>query len=146
MNMHWAGCITSTVMGMYIGVQLFALLQSQHPMVPVVRQRYDGRLEFSATQASRAARAAAAAARRTTAAPPPTPPGPDLLFVGVMTADQFLDSRAVAVYETWGQTVPGGLEFFTSETSGGPAGVCPPGDAGEHGENGRGGALETDVG
>ncbi|XP_037082858.1 chondroitin sulfate synthase 1-like [Pollicipes pollicipes] len=37
-----------------------------------------------------------------------------------MTADQFLDSRAVAVHETWGQAVPGKVKFFTSETSGGP--------------------------
>ncbi|UYV63520.1 CHSY1 [Cordylochernes scorpioides] len=38
-----------------------------------------------------------------------------LLFVGVMTAQKFLDSRAKAVYETWGQTVPGRIMFFSSE-------------------------------
>eukprot|EP00794_Sanderia_malayensis_P010062 gene10062-11091_t len=36
------------------------------------------------------------------------------IFVGVMTAEKFLDNRAKAVYETWGGTVPGGLAFFAS--------------------------------
>lgn len=41
----------------------------------------------------------------------------NLLFVGVMTAHQYLDTRAVAVHETWGQQVPGNIAFFTSENS-----------------------------
>uniref|UniRef100_A0A6A7G7Z9 Hexosyltransferase n=2 Tax=Hirondellea gigas TaxID=1518452 RepID=A0A6A7G7Z9_9CRUS len=41
----------------------------------------------------------------------------NLLFVGVMTAQQFLDTRAVAVYETWAQQIPGKIAFFTSENS-----------------------------
>lgn len=41
----------------------------------------------------------------------------NLVFVGVMTAEKFLDSRAVAVYETWGKSVPGKMLFFTSENS-----------------------------
>ncbi|XP_043194564.1 chondroitin sulfate synthase 1-like isoform X1 [Amphibalanus amphitrite] len=117
MNVHWAGCVTSTLLGVYIGMQLFALLQGAGPPPPAVQRQEEGTARHAASL--RAARAAAAP--RTTAAPPPPPPGPDLLFVGVMTADKFLDSRAVAVYDTWGQTVPGSLEFFTSETSGGPA-------------------------
>ncbi|PFX22746.1 chondroitin sulfate synthase 1-like [Stylophora pistillata] len=40
-----------------------------------------------------------------------------LIFIGVMTAEKFLDSRAKAVYETWGRKVPGKLEFFSSGTS-----------------------------
>lgn len=32
---------------------------------------------------------------------------PRLLFVGVMTAAHFLDTRALSVYQTWGQKVPG---------------------------------------
>uniref|UniRef100_T1J359 Hexosyltransferase n=1 Tax=Strigamia maritima TaxID=126957 RepID=T1J359_STRMM len=43
--------------------------------------------------------------------------GKNLVFVGVMTAEKFLETRAVAVYETWGQTLPGKLAFFSSETS-----------------------------
>ncbi|OQR72371.1 chondroitin sulfate synthase 1-like [Tropilaelaps mercedesae] len=38
-----------------------------------------------------------------------------LLFTGVMTAQRYIDSRAVAIYETWGQTAPGGLIFFSSD-------------------------------
>ncbi|XP_076333600.1 chondroitin sulfate synthase 1-like [Tachypleus tridentatus] len=40
-----------------------------------------------------------------------------LLFVGVMTAEKFLDSRAVAVYETWGKIIPGKIIFFSSSNS-----------------------------
>ncbi|KAK8735340.1 hypothetical protein OTU49_005628 [Cherax quadricarinatus] len=41
----------------------------------------------------------------------------NLLFVGVMTADKYLDTRAKAVYETWGKQLPGKIAFFSSETS-----------------------------
>ncbi|XP_072759652.1 chondroitin sulfate synthase 1 [Anoplolepis gracilipes] len=40
-----------------------------------------------------------------------------LLFVGVMTAQKYLDSRAKAVYETWGKELPGKIAFFSSESS-----------------------------
>lgn len=40
-----------------------------------------------------------------------------LIFVGVMTAEKFLDNRAKAVYETWGNTLPGALAFFSSSNS-----------------------------
>lgn len=40
-----------------------------------------------------------------------------LVFVGVMTAQEFLDDRARAVYETWGKDVPGRMAFFSSEGS-----------------------------
>ncbi|XP_034052497.1 chondroitin sulfate synthase 3 [Gymnodraco acuticeps] len=39
------------------------------------------------------------------------------LFVGVMTAQKYLNSRAVAAHRTWAQTVPGRVEFFSSEGS-----------------------------
>lgn len=41
----------------------------------------------------------------------------NLLFVGVMTAKEFLNDRAKAVYDTWGKEVPGRLAFFSSEGS-----------------------------
>lgn len=41
----------------------------------------------------------------------------NLIFIGVMTAQQYLDTRAVAVYETWAQEIPGKIAFFTSEHS-----------------------------
>ena len=40
-----------------------------------------------------------------------------LVFVGVMTAQKYLDNRAKAVYETWGKEVPGKIAFFASEFS-----------------------------
>lgn len=47
-----------------------------------------------------------------------------LVFVGVMTASKYLDSRAKAVYETWGKELPGKIAFFSSENSVVP-GNCP---------------------
>ncbi|XP_015176522.1 PREDICTED: chondroitin sulfate synthase 1 [Polistes dominula] len=41
----------------------------------------------------------------------------NLVFVGVMTAKKYLDTRAKAVYETWGQELPGKIAFFSSESS-----------------------------
>ncbi|XP_050448257.1 chondroitin sulfate synthase 1 [Cataglyphis hispanica] len=40
-----------------------------------------------------------------------------LLFVGVMTAQKYLDTRAKAVYESWGKELPGKIAFFSSESS-----------------------------
>ncbi|KAI7814142.1 chondroitin sulfate synthase 1 precursor [Triplophysa rosa] len=39
------------------------------------------------------------------------------LFVGVMTAQKYLNNRAVAAYGTWAKSVPGKVEFFSSEGS-----------------------------
>ncbi|XP_016307684.1 chondroitin sulfate synthase 1-like [Sinocyclocheilus anshuiensis] len=39
------------------------------------------------------------------------------LFVGVMTAQKYLNNRAVAAYRTWAKTIPGKVEFFSSEGS-----------------------------
>ncbi|PSN39484.1 Chondroitin sulfate synthase 1 [Blattella germanica] len=44
-----------------------------------------------------------------------------LMFVGVMTAQKYLSTRASAVYETWGREIPGRIAFFTSATSTPPA-------------------------
>lgn len=52
-----------------------------------------------------------------TSAPFAEAPATNLLFVGVMTASKYLETRAKAVYETWGQEVPGKIKFFSSETS-----------------------------
>ncbi|CAH1118840.1 unnamed protein product [Phaedon cochleariae] len=41
----------------------------------------------------------------------------NLLFVGVMTAAKYLDTRAKAAYDTWGKEVPGKVMFFSSENS-----------------------------
>lgn len=40
------------------------------------------------------------------------------LYVGVMTAKKYLRSRAVAAYNTWASSIPGKVEFFSSEGSG----------------------------
>lgn len=47
-----------------------------------------------------------------------------LLFVGVMTANRYLATRAAAVHGTWARRVPGRVVFYSSETS-----VRPPGAA-----------------
>ena len=39
------------------------------------------------------------------------------LYVGVMTAKKYLDSRAVAAHRTWTRSIPGKVEFFSSESS-----------------------------
>lgn len=44
-------------------------------------------------------------------------PSEGLIFVGVMTASKYLETRAKAVYETWGRNVPGQIKFFSSEFS-----------------------------
>ncbi|KAF5300099.1 hypothetical protein FQA39_LY11291 [Lamprigera yunnana] len=41
----------------------------------------------------------------------------NFLLVGVMTAKKYVDTRAEAVYDTWGKTVPGKILFFSSENS-----------------------------
>lgn len=41
----------------------------------------------------------------------------NLVFVGVMTAKNFIEGRAQAVYDTWGKQVPGKIAFFSSEGS-----------------------------
>lgn len=43
-----------------------------------------------------------------------------LVFVGVMTAEQYLTTRARAVYDTWAQDLPGRIAFFSSEVSRAP--------------------------
>lgn len=47
----------------------------------------------------------------------PIPHPRHFLYVGVMTAKKYLDSRAVAVYKTWAPSVPGKVEFFSSHGS-----------------------------
>ncbi|XP_046966394.1 chondroitin sulfate synthase 1 isoform X2 [Vanessa cardui] len=43
-----------------------------------------------------------------------------LVFVGVMTAEQYLTTRARAVFDTWAQDLPGRIAFFSSEVSRAP--------------------------
>lgn len=40
-----------------------------------------------------------------------------LVLIGVMTAKKYLNSRALAAYETWGKTIPGDIIFFSSAGS-----------------------------
>lgn len=41
----------------------------------------------------------------------------NLIMVGVMTAPKYFDTRAKAVYNTWGREVPGDIMFYSSEGS-----------------------------
>ncbi|XP_030625678.1 chondroitin sulfate synthase 3 isoform X2 [Chanos chanos] len=47
----------------------------------------------------------------------PIPRSKFFLYVGVMTAKKYLDSRAVAAHRTWTRSIPGKVEFFSSEGS-----------------------------
>ncbi|KAL1770989.1 chondroitin sulfate synthase 1 [Sigmodon hispidus] len=41
----------------------------------------------------------------------------NFLFVGVMTAQKYLQTRTMATYRTWSKTIPEKVEFFSSEGS-----------------------------
>uniref|UniRef100_A0A4W5QZM8 N-acetylgalactosaminyl-proteoglycan 3-beta-glucuronosyltransferase n=1 Tax=Hucho hucho TaxID=62062 RepID=A0A4W5QZM8_9TELE len=47
----------------------------------------------------------------------PVPRSNNFLYVGVMTAQKYLNNRAIAAHRTWAQTIPGHVEFFSSEGS-----------------------------
>ncbi|KAK7126250.1 hypothetical protein R3I93_021586 [Phoxinus phoxinus] len=47
----------------------------------------------------------------------PEPQVNSFLYVGVMTAQKYLSSRAVAAFRTWSPSIPGRVEFFSSEGS-----------------------------
>lgn len=49
----------------------------------------------------------------------------NFLYVGVMTAQKYLGSRAVAAQRTWAPSVPGRVEFFSSQGSAAPPGLPP---------------------
>lgn len=49
----------------------------------------------------------------------------NFLYVGVMTAQKYLGSRAVAAQRTWAPSVPGRVEFFSSQGSATPPGLPP---------------------
>lgn len=40
----------------------------------------------------------------------------NLLMVGIMTADSFVETRAITVWHTWAKGLPGKLLFFVGET------------------------------
>ena len=44
-------------------------------------------------------------------------PDKNLVFIGVMTAQKYLDTRAKSVYETWGHSIPGKMSFFSRSGS-----------------------------
>ncbi|KAG8597998.1 hypothetical protein GDO81_002456 [Engystomops pustulosus] len=48
---------------------------------------------------------------------PPEESQRHFLYVGVMTAKKYLDTRAVAAYRTWAPYIPGKVEFFSSKGS-----------------------------
>ncbi|KAM4054102.1 chondroitin sulfate synthase 3 [Anomaloglossus baeobatrachus] len=48
---------------------------------------------------------------------PPEESQRHFLYVGVMTAKKYLDTRAVAAYRTWAPYIPGKVEFFSSQGS-----------------------------
>lgn len=47
-------------------------------------------------------------------------PRKNLILIGVMTAQKYLDTRAVAVYRTWARDLPGHVVFFTCASARAP--------------------------
>lgn len=45
------------------------------------------------------------------------------LFIGIMTAKKYLDSRVVAAYQTWARSINGKVVFFSSEGSQSPGDI-----------------------
>ena len=43
---------------------------------------------------------------------PPQQTDQTFLYVGVITSEKYLSTRAQALYDTWGSRIPGRLEFF----------------------------------
>jgi len=41
----------------------------------------------------------------------------NLVFIGVMTAQKYLDTRAKSVFNTWGRSIPGKMSFFSRSGS-----------------------------
>lgn len=107
MRGNWTKVICKFLLGLVAGVVLASQFQSfvflstselcSHFKVPPVR-RHPLRLENP----------------EPSEAVPQEPEGRQLLLVGVMTADKYISTRARAVYETWGQRVPGKILFFTA--------------------------------
>ncbi|XP_060617994.2 chondroitin sulfate synthase 3 [Anolis sagrei] len=54
-------------------------------------------------------------------------PARPFLYVGVMTAQKYLSGRALAARRTWARSIPGRVEFFSSQGSASPP--VPPGEA-----------------
>ena len=44
-------------------------------------------------------------------------PTKNLVFIGVMTAQKYLDTRAKSVFKTWGKKIPGRMSFFSRSGS-----------------------------
>ena len=44
-------------------------------------------------------------------------PTKNLVFIGVMTAQKYLDTRAKSVFKTWGKSIPGKMSFFSRSGS-----------------------------
>lgn len=47
----------------------------------------------------------------------PTTKQSNLLMVGIMTAENFVNNRAWTVWQTWAQNIPGKLWFFVAEST-----------------------------
>jgi len=44
-------------------------------------------------------------------------PTKSLVFIGIMTANKYLKTRAPAVYQAWGRDIPGKMAFFSASTA-----------------------------
>ncbi|XP_066583184.1 chondroitin sulfate synthase 1 [Prorops nasuta] len=110
--------LSSVVLGLTLGLLLGFLILSYRMLVSTPPQRSSG-VWLSSTQAvSRLPlRPAAKNMPKIKENEYINNSATNLVFVGVMTARKYLDSRAKAVYETWGKELPGKIAFFSSEFS-----------------------------
>lgn len=112
-----------------LGLVLGFVLASRLVLPRASELKRAGPRRRASPEGCRAGQAAAAAGARSDArgaaqqpwphgsAPEGGPRDRNFLFVGVMTAQKYLQTRAVAVYRTWSKTIPGKVEFFSSEGS-----------------------------
>ncbi|XP_078033668.1 chondroitin sulfate synthase isoform X1 [Augochlora pura] len=107
--------LASAVLGLIVGLLLGFLIQSFRILSTSHQQRFN--VYASSMAGPRAARPSSARNIKLMDDEQINSSSTSLVFVGVMTAGKYLDTRAKAVYETWGKDLPGKIAFFSSETS-----------------------------
>ncbi|GBP61743.1 Chondroitin sulfate synthase 1 [Eumeta japonica] len=101
---RWANAAAGLVAGLVLGLLLKLCLRPPHA-APSVCARATASESDPLELVGLAADEKPATSNRT------------LVFVGVMTAAQYLETRARAVHETWARELPGRLAFFSSAGS-----------------------------
>ncbi|KAG7206699.1 hypothetical protein KM043_000373 [Ampulex compressa] len=109
--------LASAVLGLIVGLLLGFLIQSYRIIVSSQYQRTNNLWTSSLSGSRIPIKASPKNLPKLTEDERINSSSTSLIFVGVMTAQKYLDSRAKAVYETWGKELPGKIAFFSSESS-----------------------------